>query len=119
MPKSTGKRQVDEVNIEPKVKRRQAPGRTIEQRENQLVSLAYDLLEKRLLRGTATSQEVTTLIKMGSSSGQLEKSKLSNEVKHLEAKTNALESQKKIEELYGNALKAMRTYSGQEDTSDD
>lgn len=119
MSKSMGKRQIATDQTEPKVKRRSAPGRTVELRENQLISLAYDLIEKRLRNGTATSQEVTTLIKFGSTTGQLEKAKLANEVKHLEAKTEALQSQKKIEELYGNALAAMRTYSGQEDNPDD
>ena len=98
-----------------KIKRRQAPGRTIESRENQIIRLAYDLVESRIKRGTATSQEVTQFIKMGSSSAQLEKAKLEKENELLQAKTEAIRSQKKIEELYAKAMKAFRTYSGQDE----
>ena len=36
---------------------------TPEGRENQLIDLAVSLVEKRLLEGTASSQEVTTILK--------------------------------------------------------
>ena len=119
MPKSTGKRQIEKGEIEPKIKRRRAPGRTIESRENQLVALAVDLAERQIRNGTASSQVITHFLKLGTTREALEKAKLDKEIKQLEAKTESLQSQKKIEELYGNALTAMRTYSGQEDTSDD
>jgi len=117
MAKLTGKptkRQEDE-----RPKRRQAPGRTIEARENQIIRLAYDLVEKRIKAGTATSQEVTQFVKMGSSLAQLEKVKLENENKLLLAKTESLESQKRVEELYSKAMKAFGIYSGQEESDND
>ena len=43
---------------------------------------------------------------------KLELEKLEEENKLLRAKTEALKSQKKVEELYAEALKAMRDYSG-------
>jgi hypothetical protein len=104
--------------IEPR-KRGQAPGRTIEARENQIISLAYDLVEDRIKKKTATSQEVSHFLKMGSVSAQLEKTKLQKENELLEAKTEALKSQKRVEELYANAMKAFRSYSGQEENPDD
>lgn len=123
MAKSTGKPlkriKNNTENEEPKVKRRQAPGRTIEARENQITRLAYDLAEKRIRNGTATSQEVTHFLKIGSTISQLEKAKLDKENELLEAKTEAIKSQKKVEELYANALSAMKSYSGQEDLEDD
>lgn len=118
MAKSTGKPK--ERQIEAKiVKRRQAPGKTIESRENQIIRLAYDLVEERIRKGTATSQEVTQFIKMGSTIAQLERTKLENENKLLQAKTDALESQKKIEELYAKAIKSMATYQGREVIDDE
>lgn len=102
-----------------KVKRRQAPGKTIASRENQLIRLAYDLAEKRIKAGTATSQEVSHFLKMGSSHAQLEKIKLENENKLLQAKTDALESQKKIEELYEKAIRSMALYQGRETEDND
>lgn len=119
MPKSTGKRQIDKVEIEPKIKRRRAPGRSIESRENQLVSLAVDLAERQIRNGTASSQVITHFLKLGTTREQLEKSKLDKENKLLEAKTKALQSQEKIEELYENALAAMRKYGGHGEKSDD
>jgi ribosomal protein S16 len=102
MAKLTGKpakRPEDSI----KVKRRQAPGRTIESRENQVIRLAYDLVEKRIKNGTATSQEVTHFLKTGSVVAQLEKAKLEKENELLKAKTEALQSQKRVEELYANS----------------
>jgi len=97
---------------------RPAPGKTIESRESQIIMMAYDLVEERIRNGTATSQEVTHFLKMGSSQAQLEKVKLENENKLLEAKTEALESQKKIEELYAEAIRSMAIYQGHGDEND-
>lgn len=88
------------------------PALTPEARENQLIALAVDLVEQRLLNGTATSQETTHFLKLGSSKALLEKEKLEEENKLLRAKTECLQSQKRVEELYSEALNAMRRYSG-------
>ena len=101
------------------IKRREAPGRTVESRENQIARLAYDLVEKRIRSGSATSQEVVYFLKMGSSQSRLEKVKLENENKLLAAKTEALESQKKIEELYEKAIRSMALYQGRDVEDDD
>lgn len=100
-------------------RRGQAPGKTIDARENQIISLAYDLVEERIRKKTATSQEVTQFIRAGSSVAQLEKLKLKHETDLLKAKAEALESQKKIEELYAKAMKAFRGYQGVDNGSDD
>lgn len=118
MAKSTGKPKERQVQAK-KVKRRQAPGKTVESRENQIIRLAYDLAEKRIRNGTATSQEITHFLKMGSSQFQLERAKLENENKLLSAKTDALESQKKIEELYERAIRSMAIYQGREVVEDE
>ena len=89
------------------------PALTPEARENQLISLATDLVEQRLLDGTASSQETTHFLKLGSTKNRLELAKLEEENKLLRAKTEALQSQKRVEELYTNALNSMRRYSGQ------
>lgn len=94
------------------------PALTPEARENQLISLAVDLAEKQLLEGTASSQVITHYLKLGSTKERLEKEKLEEENKLLRAKTEAMQSAKRIEELYTNALDAMRNYSGQGDSDD-
>jgi hypothetical protein len=92
-----------------------APGKTVEARENQLINLAVDLAEKQLSEGSASSQVITHYLKLASTTERLEKEKLSRENELLKAKTEALQSAKKIEELYLNALNAMRSYSGREE----
>lgn len=88
------------------------PATTPEARENQLISLAVDLAEKQLSEGTASSQVISHFLKLASTKEQLEKEKLAHENELLKAKTEALESQKKMEELYSKALDAIKTYNG-------
>lgn len=90
------------------------PATTPEGRENQLISLAVDLVEKKLRDGTASSQEITHLLKLGSSRERLEQERLRGEVEINKAKKEMMESAKRVEELYGKALLAMRSYSGQD-----
>lgn len=95
------------------------PALTPEAREGQLIALATDLAEKRLRNGTATSQEVVHFLRLGSMRERLEREKLENENIMLRAKTQALESQAKMEELYSNAIKAMQRYSGHSEEDDE
>ena len=89
------------------------PALTPEARENQMIALAVDLVEQRLLDGTASSQETTHFLKLGSMKNRLEMEKLQEENRLLKARTEALQSAKRVEELYSEAIKAMRRYSGQ------
>lgn len=84
-------------------------------RENQLISLAIDLAEKQLLEGTASSQVITHYLKLGSTKERIEKEILERQKDLLEAKTQSLKSAQRVEELYSEALKAMKTYSGSGD----
>lgn len=111
------KRKPDEPIEQPKSL---PPVLTVEGRENQLIAAAYDLAEKRILEGTASSQELTYFLKMGSSKTKLENEKLKEEVTHLRAKTSALEAQVSNEALLEKALKAFRSYRGEyEDEGED
>lgn len=94
------------------------PALTPEARENQLISLAVDLAEKQLREGTASSQVISHYLKMATSKYQLENKILEKQEKLIAAKTEAIESAKRIEALYADALKAMRTYTGQGDPDD-
>lgn len=94
------------------------PALTPEARENQLIYLATDLAEQQLREGTASSQVITHYLKLGSSKDRIEKEILEKQKELITAKTEALQSAKRIEELYANAISAMRRYSGG-DTNDD
>lgn len=95
------------------------PALTLEGRENQLIAAAYDLAEKRILEGTASSQEVTHFLKMGSSKAVLERDKLREENKLLKAKTEALKAQVNNEVLLEKALKAFRSYRGDDEDEEE
>lgn len=94
-------------------KRSFAPARTPDEQEQQMVTLAMDLAEEQLRNGTASSQVITHFLKIGSLKEQKELKLLENQNKLLEAKTESLESAKRVEELYTKAIDAMRRYSGE------
>lgn len=89
------------------------PGLTPEARENQLISLAIDLVEKRLMEGTASSQETTHFLKLATTKARIEKEILEKQKELIVAKTDALQSQKRSEEMFAEAIAAFRQYSGQ------
>ena len=95
------------------------PALTPEARENQLIYLATELAEQQIRDGTASSQVLTHFLKLGSSKEKLEQEILSEQKQLLVAKTEALQSSKKIEELYANAINAMKNYSGHGDSYDE
>lgn len=88
------------------------PATTPDARENQMISLAVDLAEEQLRNGTASSQVITHFLKLGSTKEKIEKEMLLEQKKLLEAKIEAIQSQKRIEELYAGAIRAMKSYSG-------
>ena len=97
------------------VKPKLRPALTPEARELQLISLAVDLVEQRLRDGTASSQETTHFLKLGSSRARLENERLAEEIRLQKAKTKAIEAAEENTKLYAEALAAMRRYSGHAD----
>lgn len=98
--------------------RKMRPALTPEARENQLISLAVDLAEKQLMEGTASSQVITHYLKLGSTKERIEREILEKQKDLITAKTQAIQSAQRVEELYENALKAMREYSGRGGSDD-
>lgn len=88
------------------------PALTPEARENQLIYLATELAEQQLRDGTASSQVITHYLKLGTSKERIEKEILEKQKELITAKTEALQSNKRIEELYADAIAAMRNYGG-------
>lgn len=88
---------------------------SMEARENELISLAYDAAEKRIREGTATSQEIVHFLKLGSSTDRLQKELMESEMKLKDAKIQALESAEHLEKIYSDAIDAMKRYSGHGD----
>lgn len=94
------------------------PALTPEAKEGQMISLAMDVCEQRMRNGTASSQEIIHFLKLGSMREKLEREKLEHENRKLQAQKEALEANARVEELYANAIAAMKRYSGHGSDSD-
>lgn len=100
-------------------KGRRRPASTPEARENQLISLAVDLAEKQLKDGTASNQVIVHYLKLGSSKEKLEQQLMAKRTELLSAQAESVKASQRVEELYSEALKAMRIYSGTAEPRDD
>lgn len=83
-----------------------------EMREQQLISLAVDLVEQRLRDGTASAQETVHFLKLASKKTKYETERAELENEHLRAKTQAIRDQADMKTLYKDAIEAMKRYSG-------
>lgn len=92
--------------------RKMRPALNPDAKENQMISLAMDLVEQRLIDGTATSQETTHFLKLATTKARLEVDILEKQAELITAKTESIRSAAKVEELYENAINALRRYGG-------
>lgn len=98
---------------------RRAKATTPEARENQLTSLAYDVAEQQMLDGSASAMVIVHFLRLKTEEQKLKEEKLRKENLLLQAKTESQVSSKKSEELYEEAIKAIRGYQGQDDDEED
>lgn len=94
-------------------RRRRSTATTPEARERELIVQAIDLAERQIRQGTASAQVLTHYLKLGTANSRLEREKLERENALLKARVDSLASMQRVEELYSDALNAMRAYSGQ------
>jgi len=94
------------------------PAVSEEARENQLIALAYDAVEERIRNGTASAQEYVHFLRLGSMKERKELELMQKKIELDTAKTEALQSAKRIEELYTNAINAFRSYSPPEESDE-
>ena len=102
-----------ETNMSDRIVRR--PALTPEARENQLIAEAIDLVEQRILNGTASSQETTHFLKLGSTKAQYEKEVLKMQRDLMQAKIDNIKSYEKNEEFQQQVIEMFKKYSGEED----
>lgn len=95
------------------------PPITPEAKESQMISLAMDLVEKRLRDGSASSQETTHFLKLATTKARQELAILEAQKKLIEAKIEDIESRKETKAMFEEAIRAMRTYRGKGDVDDD
>jgi hypothetical protein len=88
------------------------PATNPKDREDELINLAVGLAEQQLRDGTASTQVIVHYLKLGSTRGMLEQEMLENKTKLVKAQTESVQSNKRVEDLYKNALEAMKVYGG-------
>jgi hypothetical protein len=88
------------------------PATTRKGREDQLITLAYDVAEEQLRSGKASSQVITQFLKAGSTRDEIEKKRLEKQIEEMQAKIDNMVSAEHIEHLYEKAIEAMRRYQG-------
>ena len=106
-------RSPSDIDEDIRITRKFPTATTMEGRENQLISLAIDRAEQQIRDGTASSQVIVHYLKLGSTRERMEKQLMAQKLELDAAKTEAIQSAKRIEALYGEAIKAMREYAGQ------
>lgn len=90
--------------------RRRPPAMSLEDREDQLIAMAEDLAEKKLRDGTASNQLILHYLGLGSTKGRLEKENLGKKNELLTAQTESVRADRRNDELYRDAIEAMRSY---------
>ena len=98
--------------------RKQRPALSPEARENQLIARAVDLAEQQLIDGTASSQVITHFLKLGSLTTKIERRILEKQEELITAKTDSLRSAKRSDEMFAEAIVAMRAYRGEPEPDD-
>jgi len=108
------------ANKEPVSNRpRRPPATTPQARENQMVALAYDLAEKQMRDGSASSQVMSQFLKLGTMQHKLELEELRQKNLLAEARIKSMASSDNIEKMYGDAMKAFSSYQGNDESYED
>lgn len=94
--------------------RKRAPARTPEDRENQLMAAAVDLVEKQIAEGTVSSQVLSHYIRMSSTRNRLEEQKLRYETERLRVQNENEVLAREREEDYAKVLQALQAYRGED-----
>lgn len=81
-----------------------------EEREQEMISLAVNLAERQLRDGTASPNIICHYLKLATIREQKEQELVEEKIKYMAAKSEMIESAKKSEELFNEALTALSSY---------
>mgnify|MGYP003296579980 CR=1 FL=1 len=85
---------------------------TPEAQEDMMISLAMERAEEQLRDGTASSQVITHFLKLGSSREKAEQEIIELNKELVKAKTESLRQNRELEEMFKNAIEAIKSYGG-------
>ena len=95
------------------------PARNQRERDEELISLSYNLVEKRIREGTATSQETTHFLKLAQERNSPRNKVLEKKIELMDAQIRNLKAQDNVAALYAEAIHDMRYYSGRDEDEED
>ena len=99
--------------------RERPPALTPEAAERRCVEAAYSLAQRQLDEGSASPSVVVHFLKLGTARAQLEQEKLRKETELLQTKKIAIEETQHMEQMFAEAIAAMRRCQGHPDDEDE
>lgn len=90
---------------------RRPPAKSRERRVQQLVGYAEDLMERRLIDGSASPTETVAILRLGSEIERVNIERIRAHTEYLQAQRAKAESETVREELFTQAMEAMKRYS--------
>ena len=100
-------------------KQSRPPALTQEAVERRCMDSAYSLAQQQLDDGTASPSVIVHFLKMGTARAQLEQEKLRKETELLQTKKIAIEETKNMEQMFSEAIAAMKRYQGYSEEEED
>lgn len=91
---------------------RRPPARTRRRRVQQLVSLAEELVEERMVKRTASPTEVVAILRMGTESELANIERIKANTEYLNAQRAKAEAETVRDSLFTDAMEAMSRYQG-------
>lgn len=91
------------------------PALSPEAKENEVCALAVAEAERRIRAGTASSQIIAHYLKLAATREKLENERLRAQIKLLEVKADSIEAADNRDQLYKEAIAAMKRYGGSDE----
>lgn len=104
---------------EQKPRRKSKINTSSDSREKVMIDLAMDAVEERIRSGKASASEYVHFLKLGTEQAKLEREKLRQENKLLEAKTQSIEQSAEMREIIDKAMELFSVYHGDVEYEDE
>ena len=99
-------------DISENYQRKDRPASTLEAREQQVAAKAVLLAEKQIEEGTASPSVICHFLKLATVRDQMELEIMREQKKLISAKTEAIQAQQNLSEMFQEVVNAFREYNG-------